>query len=147
MVAMPPIKAPKRFHFSMPSTSSNSSLTTYKMIDEQNDRKIRYDLMAIIRDKRVCIYNKQYSRRHEKKCLTSVAPTYMNVPAVRATIIASTNGVATLLMRTPIVTPSGPTQLNNANQRVIWSRGIDVFRKATNSAIDSAGWCSPILAA
>ena len=45
--------------------------------------------------------------------LTSVAPTYKNVPAVIATIIPSINGVAIFDINTPAVTPRGPDSKNS----------------------------------
>lgn len=37
-----------------------------------------------------------------------------------------------------------PTALKRASHLMMWLLGMDVFKKATNRAIDSAGWCRPI---
>ena len=79
--------------------------------------------------------------------LTSVAPTYKNVPAVMAITSASIAGLDTLLIKTPAITPNGPTMLYSPRALMIVFGDIDVFRQATSKAIDSAGWWSAMDAA
>jgi len=78
---------------------------------------------------------------------TSVAPMYKNVPAVRASTAALTNGDDSLLMNRPIVMLSGPTMLKSSSHRMTALREREVFKNATSKATDSAGWCSPTEAA
>jgi hypothetical protein len=53
---------------------------------------------------------------------------------------------------TPLLSPLfssllSPTALNSASHLMMCALGMDVFKNATSSAIDSAGWWRPIEAA
>merc|ERR1711966_14115 len=72
--------------------------------------------------------------------ITSVAPTYTNVPATTAIMVASTTGEAKLFTAMPIATPMGPMQLNTERNLTISDFGMPLLRNATSKAIDSAGW-------
>jgi hypothetical protein len=62
--------------------------------------------------KQTIISTKKLTECKEIRTRTSVAPTKINVPAVKATMIASAKGVATLEIKIPRETPIGPTILH-----------------------------------
>ena len=72
--------------------------------------------------------------------ITSVAPTYTNVPATIATITESTIGAANSFTAMPNATPTGPMALNTDKKRMMSALGIPDFKNATRRAIDSAGY-------
>mmetsp|Transcript_43859 Transcript_43859/g.86032 ORF Transcript_43859/g.86032 Transcript_43859/m.86032 type:complete len:271 (-) Transcript_43859:519-1331(-) len=77
--------------------------------------------------------------------MTSVAPTYTNVPATTASIAASNMGGANSFTAIPMATPTGPQAEKTARYRAISGLEREDLRNATRRAMDSAGWCSAML--
>lgn len=80
-----------------------------------------------------------YSCSSHSSGITSVAPTYTNVPATVASMIESMMGAANSLTAIPMATPIGPMALKIERYVVICFLLIPDLRNATKSAIDSAG--------
>ena len=68
----------------------------------------------------------------------------MNVPATTDNVNELMSELVCLCNTVPVITPIGPTILNNVKYLIMLDTGMPDLTNATNTATDSAGWCKPI---